>query len=229
MLKVRFLGHACFTATDGLHTIIIDPFLRGNSQAATMPEHVKVDAVLVTHGHRDHLGDAIEIAKKNDALVIGVSELAAYCKAQGCETHPMQIGGSRKFDFGWVKLTPAVHGSGLVTALGVTYMGLACGFVVEMGGRTLYHAGDTALFSDMHLIGDLNNIELALLPIGGNYTMGIDDAVVAAKWTHANFVIPMHFDTFDEIKADVSEFRTKIEAENINCIVLNPGEEYELP
>jgi L-ascorbate metabolism protein UlaG (beta-lactamase superfamily) len=229
MLTVKFMGHACFTATDGVHKIIIDPFLRGNSQAASTPEEIDVEAVLVTHAHRDHLGDAVEIAKRNDAVVIGVSELTGYCKAQGCRTHPMQIGGSHEFEFGTVKLTPALHGSSLMTDSGVMYMGLACGFVVGMGERSFYHAGDTALFGDMKMMGDLNDLELSILPIGDNYTMGIDDAVIAAKWMKANFVIPMHYNTFDEVKTDVQDFKRKVEDEKINCVVLNPGEEFLVP
>ena len=229
MLSVKYLGHACFTATDGAKTVIIDPFLTGNPLAPVSSEQVKADAILLTHGHGDHIGDGIDIAKRDDSLVVAPYELASYCQFQGCRVHPMHIGGCHEFDFGRVKLTQAVHGSGLVSDGQITYLGNPCGFILHMGGKTIYHAGDTGLFGDMHLIGDLDTIGLAALPIGDNFTMGIDDAVIGAKWLHPAVVVPMHYDTFDVIKANAEEFARKLSEQNVKCVVLKPGEEIEVP
>jgi L-ascorbate metabolism protein UlaG (beta-lactamase superfamily) len=229
MLSVKFLGHSCFTATDGHSSIIIDPYLTGNPKSPVTPDQIKVDAILVTHGHSDHLGDAIDIAKANNVPIIAVSELASYCRERGCKTHPLQVGGGYDFDFGRVKLTPALHGSSLVEDGQIIYLGLACGLVVSMGERTFYHAGDTGLFGDMKLIGELNNLELAMLPIGGNYTMDIDDAVIAARWSQAANIIPMHYDTFETIRTDPQVFADRLAEEHINCRILSPGETFLVP
>lgn len=228
MLRAKYLGHACFTVSDSAKSVIIDPFLSGNPLAAVSPKQLKVDAVLLTHGHSDHLGDAIDLAKAGDALVVAAYELATYCQSQGCRVHPMHIGGAHDFDFGRVKLTQALHGSSLVTDSEIICLGNPCGLLLTMDGKTIYHAGDTGLFGDMQLIGDLNRIDLAALPIGDNFTMGIDDAVIATKWLRPTVAVPMHYNTFDLIKADPQEFAGKLEAENINCVVLEPGEDVEV-
>lgn len=224
MLKVTFLGHSCVYATDGKHKLIIDPFLTGNPQATVPAKEIDVDYILATHGHGDHLGDAVDISKRTGATIIAPNELANWVAAKGADAHNMHIGGSYKFEFGRVKLTIAHHGGGAGEDAS-RYTGPAVGFLVTIGGRTVYHAGDTGLFSDMKLIGELNSIDLAFLPIGDNYTMGIDDAVKAVELLRPRRVVPIHYGTFPEIAADPHEFAARVaEAE---ARVLSPGETLE--
>jgi len=225
MLRATFLGHSCVTATDGKYNIIIDPFLTGNPQAAIKASDVKVDYILVTHGHGDHLGDAVDIAKRNNATIIAPNELAAYLSKLGAPVHNMHIGGARDFPFGRVKLTIAHHGS----AVGedIKYAGVPCGFLVTMGGKTMYHAGDTGLFYDMKLIGEMNKIDLAFLPIGDNFTMGIDDAVKAVEFLNPKKVVPMHYKTWPVIDADPDEFAMKLLNSPAKAIIIKPGESVE--
>lgn len=227
MLKITYQGHSCFILDDGKKRIVIDPFLNNNPFATIKPEEVKVDAILVTHTHFDHLGDAIQLSQQNNAVIIGTFELTTYCQSKGAtNVHPMHIGGSRRFDFGEVKLTPALHGSGSADSGAI---GVACGFLVKMGGKLIYHAGDTGLFGDMHLIGDLNEIDVAMVPIGDNFTMGIKDAVKAVQFLRPKIAIPMHYNTFDVIKADPHEFVKLVQSTRSQGLVLNFGETYEVP
>jgi L-ascorbate metabolism protein UlaG (beta-lactamase superfamily) len=206
---------------DGPHRIIVDPFLSGNDKAAAKASDIQVQYVLITHGHGDHLGDGIQIARKNNATVIANFELASYCGAKGCTTHPMHIGGSHAFDFGRVKLTIAHHGGGAGENAGI-YTGPPVGFLIEIGGKTMYHSGDTGLFYDMKLIGDMNRIDLAFLPIGDNFTMGIDDAVKAVEFLRPKKVVPIHYNTFDIIAADPRAFASRIKGSEV--AILKPGE-----
>ncbi|UCD18624.1 MAG: metal-dependent hydrolase [Candidatus Zixiibacteriota bacterium] len=224
-MKVTYLGHSCVAATDGEHNIIIDPFITNNPQAPIGADDIEVDYVLLTHGHGDHLGDAIPIAKKNDATIIAPFELAVYVAKLGAEVHHMHIGGAYNFPFGRVKLTIAHHGSAAGEEL--AYTGNPCGFLITMGGKTLYHPGDTGLFYDMKLIGDMNSIDLAFLPIGDNFTMGVDDAVKAVEFLQPQKVVPMHYKTFPVIDVEPTEFSDKLKASPTEVIIIEPGESLE--
>jgi len=226
MLKTTFLGHSCVMATDGKYNIIIDPFLTGNPQANLKPEDVKVDFVLVTHGHSDHLGDAVPIAKANDATIIAPNELAVYVSKQGAKAHNMHIGGAYDFPFGRVKLTIAHHGS--AAGDGLEYTGNPCGFLITMGGKLMYHSGDTGLFYDMKLIGDMNSIDLAFLPIGDNFTMGIEDAAKAVEFLHPKKVVPIHYKTWDVIATEPKEFADKLKGSSTKVVIIKPGESVEI-
>ncbi len=223
-MRVSYHGHACFSLEGSKGRIIIDPFLTGNPTADITPAQVNVAGILVSHGHGDHLGDAIEISKHTGALIIAPYELAVYCQRKGAQAHAMHIGGSHQFSFGWVKLTQALHGSAVDETQGMVYTGSPCGFIIKLDNVMVYHAGDTGLFGDMDLLGKLHPIDLALLPIGDNYVMGIDDAVVAARLLQAKTVIPMHYNTFDIIKQDPEEFAGKV-ANYSKPLVLKPGEQ----
>ncbi len=224
MVKLTYHGHACFTIDTDKHHLIIDPFISDNPLSEIKPDDVDVDTILVTHGHHDHLGDAIDISKRCNATIIAPFELVGYCQERGATGHPMHIGGSYNFPFGRVKLTIAHHGS--TTDTGAT--GNPCGFLITTKGKTIYHAGDTGLFMDMKLIGEMNDIDVALLPIGGNFTMDIDDALKAVEFLKPKIAIPMHYNTFDVIKQDPQRFIDGLKSSTTKGVILGAGESLEL-
>lgn len=227
-MKVSYHGHAVIKIETNGKTILFDPFISGNELTDLKAEDVKADVIILTHGHGDHLGDTVDIAKRNDSLVIGTAEMAAYIGFQGIEkTHGMHIGGAYEFDFGKVKLTPAFHGSGFITDdKQIIYLGMPAGVLFTAEGKTVYHAGDTALYSDMKLIGERHAIDLAFLPIGDNFTMGPEDAALAAKFLNPKQVVPIHYNTFPPIKQDPHKYVEMLE-DGIGK-VLQAGESIEL-
>lgn len=220
-MKITFLGHACFLLEDDGVKVLTDPFLTGNPTAAVSAEQVEADYILVSHGHDDHVGDTVAIAKRTGAKVICPVEIGgALFAPKGVDFLPGNIGGTTKLPFGSVKMVTAIHGSGVPGAL-------ACGFVVRMGGKCIYFAGDTALTMEMALLKE-ERLDAALLPIGDVYTMGPDDAVRAVKLMEPALTIPMHFNTFSLVTQDADDFAKKVEAAGFACKVLSAGESAEL-
>ncbi len=227
MMKVTYHGHSVVKIETNGKVILIDPFITGNGLTDLKVEEIKPDVIIISHGHGDHVGDTVQLAKANNSLVIANDELSTYLSWQGLRVHGMHIGGSYQFDFGKVKLTQAFHGTGLQTEnKEIVYCGMPAGILFMAEGKTIYHAGDTALFSDMKLIGDRHPIDLAFLPIGDNYTMGPEDAAYAAKLLGAKMVVPMHYNTFPVIHQDPEEFVKLLEHNNGK--ILTPGEGIEL-
>jgi len=220
-VKVRYHGHSCVEIMGEKASIIIDPFINDNPHTKLKAGDINVEYIYITHGHGDHLGDAVEIAMNNNATVIAPYELAMYLSWQGVKTHPLHIGGSFQFDFGRIKAIQAIHGSSAINALtkSIVYLGMPSGVLLEMGGKKLYHAGDTGLYSDMKLL-EKEKIDLAFLPIGDNFTMGPEDALLAAEWISAKKTIPIHYNTFPNIIQDPDEFIKALLEKGLNGEVL---------
>ena len=218
-MKLKYFSHSGFQiTTDSGIRILIDPFLDDNPTSPVKSDDVEADYIILSHAHNDHLGDAMKIAKRGKVTFICVNELGIYLTSKGFQTHNMHIGGGYNFEFGRVKFTIAHHGS--MTPEG-NYAGEPAGIILQADGKTIYHTGDTGLFLDMKLIGEMNGpIDYMMLPIGDNFTMNITDAIRAAELVRPKMAIPIHYNTFDVIKADPQEFKKKVEAVGINSRVM---------
>jgi L-ascorbate metabolism protein UlaG (beta-lactamase superfamily) len=220
-VDVRYLGHACFELTAGGTTALVDPFLTGNPKAAVSADEVAPDIILLTHGHGDHLGDTVDIAKRTNAPVLAIKELADEIGDQGVEAHDPNLGGTVTFDWGWVKLVPAWHTA--VTPSGTPHT--PAGLLIHIGDRLVYHLGDTCLFSDLQLIARRGDkVDLALVPIGGHYTMDRFDAVTAVGFIEPQQVIPCHYNTFPPIETDAQAFKSDVQNAGFSEVLLvEPG------
>jgi L-ascorbate metabolism protein UlaG (beta-lactamase superfamily) len=219
-MDIRFLGHAAFALEHDGKTVLIDPFLTGNPKAAASADEVNADAILLTHGHGDHYGDTVDIAKRTGAPVVAIVEIAGEIAEEGVETFNPNIGGTVEFDWGSVRLTPAWHTS--TTPKGTA--SVPAGLVVEIGDKRVYHLGDTGLFSDLALPKRRGHIDVALMCIGGHFTMDRFDAVVAAELVGADQIIPCHYDTFPPVETDAQAFKADVQnAGYSEVVVLEPG------
>jgi L-ascorbate metabolism protein UlaG (beta-lactamase superfamily) len=224
--KLTWYGHAAFGLEIADSKIVIDPFLTDNPVASIRPDQVQADYLVVSHGHGDHVGDSVAIAKRTGALVISNAEIAGWFQKQGVESHGQHLGGGHDYPFGYLKLTLATHGSGLPDG---SYGGNPAGLLFTTPeGEKLYFACDTGLFGDMRLIGE-EGITLAVLPIGDNYTMGPDDSLRAIKLIEPQHVIPVHYNTWELIAQDPNAWAERVRAETKAIPhVLEPGESFSL-
>jgi L-ascorbate metabolism protein UlaG (beta-lactamase superfamily) len=222
-VDIRFLGHACFELSEGSTRVLVDPFLTGNPKAAVGPDEVDPTHIFLTHGHADHIGDTVAIAKRSGAQCVAIVELAGELSEDLDDVADPNMGGTVEFEGGWVRLVPAWHTA--VSPKGTPHM--PAGLVINLGGKTVYHLGDTALFSDLELPGRRDSLDVALMCIGGHYTMDRHDAATAAGLVGAGTVIPCHYDTFPPIQSDAEAFKSDVESKtSSSVVVLQPGESH---
>jgi L-ascorbate metabolism protein UlaG (beta-lactamase superfamily) len=225
-MDIRFLGHACFELSEGSTRVLVDPFLTGNPKAAAQADELDPTHIFLTHGHADHWGDVVDIAKRTGAQCVAIVELANELQSNDLENvADPNLGGTVEFDGGWVRLVPAWHTS--TTPSGT--VNTPAGLVINLGGKTIYHLGDTALFSDLSLVPRRDEIDVALMCIGGHYTMDRHDGVEAADLIKANEVIPCHYNTFPPIETDAQAFKSDVEGRGSSkVVVLEPGETHSV-
>jgi L-ascorbate metabolism protein UlaG (beta-lactamase superfamily) len=233
-MEIKFHGHACFELSDGDTTVLVDPFLKPNNpKAVATADDVNPTHIAITHGHADHIADAVPVAKRTGAHCVGLVEIANWLAGQGVEEFSdPNLGGTVEFDWGYISMVPAWHTNTIpgseeapFSAEHGTSIGTAAGVLIKLGGIHVYHAGDTCLFSDMKLIAQRSPVDVALLPIGGHYTMDRTDAAVAAEFIGAGTVIPMHFNTMPVIEADAEAFKSDVESKTSSkVVVLEPGQ-----
>lgn len=219
MVDLKYIGHSAFEIRNGENAVLIDPLVSVNKKYKWKDE--PITDILLTHAHGDHLGEAIEIAKSKDAEITAIVELAGYCKEQGAKTKGVNLGSWLQYSWGKAIFLPAYHSSSLPDG---RYGGCAASILLDVDGVRIFHAGDTCLTGEMKTIRELYAPQIALLPIGGRYTMDIEHAALAAKWLGAKTVIPMHYGTFQEIQADLEKFQKLIAFNNTSCQILNPAE-----
>ena len=217
-MDLKYIGHSAFEFALKERSILVDPYVSVNPNYNWHDRNIT--DIFVTHAHGDHLGEAIEIAKEKDATITAAFELANYLKEQGCKVRSVGFGGWINYDWGRVVFVPAFHSSSLPDG---RYAGEAAGIIFDIEGVKIYHAGDTCLTSEMKTLKELYRPNIALLPVGGNYTMDVEHAAVAADWIGAQTVIPMHYNTFPEIQADLQRFMQLMQINNSNCVILDPN------
>lgn len=226
-MHISYHGHSIVKIKTGEHTILIDPFINGNEMTDLNVADEKPDVILLTHAHNDHVGDTIELAKRNNCQVIAVFELANYLESVGVNAVGMGLGGANEFDFGVVKFTKAFHSSSFTTEEGeVIYGGMPAGILFKAEGKTIYHAGDTEVFGDMEILGNRHDIDVAFVPIGDFFTMGPEDAAYAVELLKPKIVVPIHYNTFPPIKQDPEHFKSLVKDTEVN--ILEPGGSIEL-
>ena len=225
-MEIVYHGHSCFQLTSGDTSVLIDPFLKPNNPVAALSaEEVDPTHIVVTHGHVDHIADAVGVAKRTGAKTVAMVEVANWLIGQGLEdVSDPNIGGTVVFEWGWVKMMPAIHTNTLPDG---TVVGMPAGAIIQLDGITVYHLGDTALFSDLKLAGRRTPIDIAIVPIGGHYTMDRHDAVDAVEFVGAPTVIPCHYNTFPPIETDAAAFKSDVEsATTSSVVVLDPGQSF---
>jgi len=229
-MELIYHGHSCVQIVTEGGSLLIDPFIRGNQLATTKLEDIRTDYILLTHAHNDHMMDAEPIARRNDAPIVAIFELANYLSWKGLRTLDMNMGGTLDLGFAQVKMIQAFHSSGILLPdeQRIIYAGMPAGFIVRAEGKTILHSGDTCLFSDMKMIGERNELDIAFIPIGDRYTMGPDDALQAAEWLNAKVYIPIHYNTFGPIEQDNEHFVHQLNEKGLSGKALQPGEKVQI-